>query len=106
LNRADLVGPREIVVSYWEGESVTIPPASKAFIRTWHDRSAVMVPDSLLIKREAISLARVSFRLLRFPATKEIQDTTLVISEPSPGRFSAGPAEPDWIEVLSVTALP
>lgn len=99
-------GPSEIVVSYREGASVTIPPSSRVFIRTWIDRSAVMVPDSLLIKRDVISLALVSFRLLRFPAAKETQDTTLVISEPSPGKFSAGPAEPDWIEVISVTPLP
>ena len=54
------------------------------------------------ISRGERFLARITFRVLRFPAEREIQDATIVITEESPDVFAASTADSEWIAIVAV----
>jgi hypothetical protein len=102
-------GLSEISIAHQGGTAQAVPAGQTVypFISYFSTSGALPSSDWFDVQRQSVSVARVMFRPLRYPEKKgDTKDTKVIIGEPSPGRFSATAAEPDWIEILSVTPLP
>ena len=101
-------GLSEISISHQGGTAIAAPAGQTIYpFISYVSTSALPSSDWLHVQRQSVSLARVTFRPLRYPEKKgDLKDTRIIIGEPSPGRFSATAVDPDWIEILSVTQLP
>jgi len=75
-----------IVNGYFQSVSKPEPPFNRSFDITRSERF----------------IARVTFRVLRYPADGELQDTTIVISEESTDVFVASTVDTDWIAIVAV----
>ncbi|MCM3874945.1 MAG: hypothetical protein NEA02_00855 [Thermoanaerobaculia bacterium] len=101
-------GLSEISISRQGGTAMAAPAGQTIYPFIFYvSTSALPGSDWFDVQRQSVSLARVTFRPLRYPEKKgDLKDTRIIIGEPSPGRFSAVAFDPDWIEILSVTQPP
>lgn len=101
---AENAGASEFLVSFRGGTPLAAPVGQRVYLFPYTSTSPLPSSDSFTILRGSATLARVTFQPLRFPEKKsDVKDSTIVITEPSPGQFAATAAEPDWIRILSVT---
>jgi hypothetical protein len=97
-------GPSAVQISYRGSSALNAPAGQRVYLTPYISTSALPASDSFAIGRNGVTLAEVSFQPLRYPEKKgDIKDTTIVISEPSDGVFSATASESDWIRIAAVT---
>lgn len=90
------------------GNKTTIAQDSSVRIRVIADTNPER-PYFFDVARRDVALARVSYRVLKFPERIKdklvSQEVKIVVTQPSPGIFSAATVDTLWIEVLGTTPL-
>lgn len=92
------------------GNRASIAHGASRLIRTISDTNPLQRTYTFDIARRDVALARVSYRVLKFPnrIKDELvsQEVKIIVTEPSPDTFSAATVDTLWIRVLGTTALP